>query len=464
MANEEVIGDGDGSPSWRRHALLCALAGALGWGTLGWIREGHEAMAAGVVLGLAVLSLVGGCVPLRRTTRGAALMALALGFGATLSMEGTLELAFGPEHVGNADALLWGATGIFIKGGLWLAMAGALLGLGLSGRSRADIVIPLLLVIPLWHLGVWLLNHPFDPENGVLPPVYLSAGGYWSSDIGAIQETWGGMLLALAGVLLHSSLRRNALVPLMTLYGFLAGGFGGILGQISSLLRAWYPDLFVTGHLEGQPIGTLLDSLDWAGWGSLSTGAVIGLILGAGIWCNRGRLVREEQGGGLSPGWEWFLFLAYAALILQRELLDLSWLDRFSRHGIHMGLLPAIGLALGRVWGLLFLLPGVVLQSSLKILTGLPPQERILETWLLVLGLPLILSLGIALFLSRRGEGAALALVTSAAIGLYFSDLSRSGGMSGVLLFQCLALAGIGLTVCLHRGQHEPPASSPIRG
>ena len=220
-------------------------------------------MAFGAVAGLAVLCLVGSRYPIRSVARAAGLMAVSMTFGAGLSMKGSLDLIHGSGAGGSGDALVWGMAGLFLKAGLWMAMAGAFLGAGL-GRRRCgpwDVLLPYLAVLPLWHLGIAWLNRPFDPAAREFPAIYFSARTVPEGEI--LPESWGGMLLALAGAILCCAFRRNALPAILALYGFLAGGFGAVLGQAVPALLARNPGLFRTGPMEGQPLGVLLDSQDW---------------------------------------------------------------------------------------------------------------------------------------------------------------------------------------------------------
>ncbi len=458
MAEAAEAGGGErGGPSRSRaiprcHAIVCLLAGALAWGTSGWSRGAPEAMAFGAVAGLAVLCLVGSRYPIRSVARAAGLMAVSMTFGAGLSMKGSLDLIHGSGAGGSGDALVWGMAGLFLKAGLWMAMAGAFLGAGL-GRRRCgpwDVLLPYLAVLPLWHLGIAWLNRPFDPAAREFPAIYFSARTVPEGEI--LPESWGGMLLALAGAILCCAFRRNALPAILALYGFLAGGFGAVLGQAVPALLARNPGLFRTGPMEGQPLGVLLDSQDWAQWGSLATGAAIVLILGAGIWCNQGRLFRKQgrEPRELPARWELLLWIPLAAWMALPLVQDAPpWLENLLEQPLLMAAVPLAGLALGRTWGLWWILPVALLHLGLARLPLGGGEDLRAGLW--TLGVPLALAAlaALALSLRRSPGGAGAPLLLWAASLACFAGHPWSGEVPGTVLFQCLAFPGIVLALCL---------------
>ncbi|MBT5705568.1 MAG: hypothetical protein HOI66_04535, partial [Verrucomicrobia bacterium] len=171
--NPDSLTDQVPTPSLFLVVLLSAMAGGMGWGIRG--QYGHEtgAMIAGALVGLVLAFFFCPRVSSLFTARAVALMTVAIGFGGSMTYGQTVGLTHDAPLIGNTDALTWGMVGLFIKGGLWIAFAGAFLGIGLSrvDYKPTEIASLLVLMVFLLFLGVSLINHPFDPAEKILPNV-----------------------------------------------------------------------------------------------------------------------------------------------------------------------------------------------------------------------------------------------------------------------------------------------------
>ena len=206
----------------------------------------------------------------------------------------TVGLTHDAPLVGNAAACAWGFLGLFLKGGLWIGFAGAFLGLGFGAKRYrpSEMTLVMLALLGLFFLGVWLINSPFDPAHRVLPPIYFSDDWRWQpgAELKPRPEIWGGMLLALAGLVAYVQLaRRDGFARNMALVGFLAGGLGFSLGQSVQALHAWHPEVFKSLLGEG-----LYPHVNWWNMMEISFGAIFGGVLALGLWLNRRGIALAE--------------------------------------------------------------------------------------------------------------------------------------------------------------------------
>ena len=375
-------------PSLLLVVLLSALAGGMGWGIRG--QYGHEtgAMIAGALVGLVLTFFFCPRVSSLFTARAVALMTVAIGFGGSMTYGQTVGLTHDAPLIGNTDALTWGLVGLFIKGGIWIAFAGAFLGIGLSRVHYKPTEIGTLLIIMIFllFLGQGVINQPFDPANKILPNVYFSDHWFWEPDaeLNPRGERWGGLFLALVGVILYVSLiKRDRLAQILTLFGFLAGGFGFSMGQSVQAYHAWHPEFFETGVFARETVAQIVSNFNW--WNMMETtfGAVFGAILAWGLWLNHGliKTEHEEENVEMTPGNEWLLVLVHVAALITWNFLSYPALDQFADHAITMGLLPIFGIVAGRYWPYLVTLPIVMLPIAGKTIRHLVydnPQTELL--------------------------------------------------------------------------------------
>ncbi len=360
-------------PSLFLVVVLSSMAGGMGWGIRG--QYGHEtgAMIAGALVGLVLTFFFCPRVNSLFTARAVALMTIAIGFGGSMTYGQTVGLTHDAPLIGNSDALTWGLVGLFIKGGIWIAFAGAFLGIGLSRVSYkpTEMGALLLIMVFLLFLGLRVINQPFDPANKILPNVYFSDHWFWEPDaeLKPRGERWGGLFLALVGVIFYVSLiKRDKLAQVLTLFGFLAGGFGFSLGQSLQAYHAWHPEVFTSGFFAKQPVAEIISNFNW--WNMMETtfGAIFGAILAFGLWLNRGliRTEPEENGVEMTASNEWLLVLVHVSALLTWNFLSYPALDQFADHAITMGLLPIFGVVAGRYWPFLLTLPIVILPIAGK--------------------------------------------------------------------------------------------------
>ena len=206
-------------PVWQA-VLFPALAGAMGWGIRG--QYGHEtgAMIAGVLIGLTLLLLFGRGAKVEEGARAAALGAVALGIGGSMTYGQTIGLTQDRVLVGNWEAWRWGMLGLAIKGAIWSGFAGLFFGLGF-GRSRVGwrdvlgllaavetgfevLVPPLLVVLLLLALGC------LDAFSGFIAAATfgiacLVGGGITTGD--DVRGLLGLWVLAFAAPLASSAAR-----------------------------------------------------------------------------------------------------------------------------------------------------------------------------------------------------------------------------------------------------------------
>lgn len=415
-------------PLWQS-LLFPALAGGLAWGIRG--QYGHEtgAMIAGLLVGLVLTLLYCPAAPSLCALRAVAWCTVAMGIGGSETYGQTIGLTQDAPLIGNSAAYAWGMLGLAIKGGLWIGFAGAFLGMGLgSVRYRCwEIGLLLLGMIGLSLVGVWLLNQPYDPANKVLPALYFSADWRWLPDavLKPRREAWGGMVLALAGLLVWTGVvRRDGLAWRMGFWGLLGGALGFPGGQSLQAFHAWHPELFRTG------VWTWLDPvMNWWNWMETSFGAIMGATLGLGLWCHRGRIaaLTEAPAPTLSQVVELVLVIAHVALLACAEFTDLALPSKLYESGLVLSLIPLVGIAGGRWWPALAVLPITAIPIAGKTVRQLVyknPTIAPLPGWLIYFVFPVILTTLAAIWLARRpkdvpaGSGLRLSLLLTT--WLYF--------------------------------------------
>lgn len=379
--------------------LFSALAGGMAWGIRG--QYGHEtgAMIAGLLVSLVLTLLL--CPQIRSlaAARAVGLCTLAMGFGGSMTYGQTVGLTHDPELVGNYGALAWGMLGLALKGGIWIGFAGIFLGMGLSGvRYRAwEMLLLMLSMLALSYVGVFLFNEPFDPAHKTLPLIYFSDDWYWEpgSDLKPRREVWGGLITALAGSIAYVFFtRRDTLAVSMACWGFLGGAMGFPLGQSLQSFHAWHREFFRMGAWRS------IDSvINW--WNLMETtfGAVMGAILGLGLWLNRRHIFgqvkpvsSEDVATSMPPAVEWLLVVIHVGLLLCAEFSVYPALRGVYGFGLVMGLIPAVAVASGRWWPYLMMLPIIAIPIMGKTLRNLAYEEKIIpieQGWWMYVAVPL---------------------------------------------------------------------------
>lgn len=399
--------------------LLAAMAAGMGWGIRG--QYGHEtgAMMAGLLFSLVIVFLYGSGLTSLTGARAAALCALGISIGGSMTYAQTVGLTKDPPLIGNWEALRWGMLGLFIKGGIWIGYGGVLLGMGLSGiRYRPlEIILLLLAMLIVFFFGVWLLNSPYDPENRILPRIYFSDHFYFEpEDAQPRRECWGGLLLALATLIGYARIARGDRLALrLGIWAILAGGIGFTSGQSIQSYHAWNPETFAEGGLfAGLP-----QNINWWNFMETGFGAAWGAILAVGVGLNRHLIESPDEPDivEITPAAEWLLLLVHVAsivahefheiVIFQRELV-IQRLDFFMGNAITMVLIPVTCVLAGRYWPYLMTLPVIAVPICGKTVRELcynanPPEIPLLYGVSAYIVLPLVLMTLLAVLLARRG-------------------------------------------------------------
>ncbi|MEX2172155.1 MAG: hypothetical protein WD851_22735 [Pirellulales bacterium] len=399
----------DDYPSLWLTLLLTAAAGGMGWGIRG--QYGHEtgAMIAGLLVALVI-----GLLFCRRQSslfaaRLAALTAVGISFGGSMTYGQTVGLTHDPQFNGNWDALRWGMLGLFIIGSIWVGFAGVLMGMSLGGKRYRPLEILLLFIflIGLYFLGVYLLNEPFDPAARQLPRIYFSGDWYWqpeNAELRPRREVWGGLLLALTGLWLYVSVwKRDKVAGNIGLIAALFGGIGFPLGQSVQAYHSWN----VASFREGW-FASIEPYMNW--WNTMETifGAVLGLGLGLGVWLHRKQLpqtfVDEVE---IEPVAEGVLLAGHVAVIAAWNFISFGLLDHVADQSLTMGLLPLALIVGGRYSPYLIALPVVALPicgKTLREMSYNTQEITPLYGWIFLFALPMSAMMIAAMVLAWRGR------------------------------------------------------------
>ncbi len=362
--------------------ILTAMAGAMGWGIRG--QYGHEtgAMIAGLLVGSVLVMLFCPTFNTLQSARAIAWVTIGISFGGCMTYGQTVGLTHDQPLVGNTEALRWGLMGLFIKGGIWIGFAGVILGMALGGHRYTSGELGLMFsgMIFLMFLGIYLLNEPFQPDEGLLPRVYFSDHWHWEPDteLKPRREKWGGLLLALAGLWAYAGIiKRDALALRMGIWGVIGGGLGFSLGQCLQAFHAWHPEWFADGYL--MKIDRVIN---W--WNMMETtfGAIFGLLLGLGLWLNR-HLIKaptpEPEVTEIKSSFEWGLLGIYVLALSSWSFISFTALDHFADLAITMGLLPLIAVTAGRFWPFWMCLPITLLPIAGKSVRYLVYDSKIMD-------------------------------------------------------------------------------------
>jgi hypothetical protein len=381
----------------------------MGWGIRG--QYGHEtgAMMAGVLVGLVLVHLFCRNATSLAAARAVALCALGVSIGGSETYGQTVGLTHDAELIGNWAALRWGLLGLALKGGIWIAFAGAFFGMGLSGKEYRPRQLAVLLAIMLagYFLGVYLLNTPFDPAAQQLPRIYFSDDWHWEpgAALEPRPERWGGLLVALLGLAGYLSLVHNdRLAVRLAAWGFFGGAVGFAGGQCLQAWHAWNADEFRQGWFA-----TLDPHINWWNFMETSFGLIWGAMLALGLWLHR-RLIDVEQ---VEPTvlvrqpLEWFMVAIHVALLTAWNFAAIPLVDLFADNAITMIAIPLVMVMAGRLWPYLVTLPIVALPIAGKTLRELSFYEKVVPAGVgitIYLIVPLVVTTVAALALARRAN------------------------------------------------------------
>jgi len=390
-------------PLWQP-MLLAAMAGGLAWGIRG--QYGHEtgAMLAGLLMGFVLVLLFCRQANSLAAARAVALCTVAIGFGGSETYAQSVGLTHDAQFRGSMPALVWGMLGLSIKGAVWVGFGGAFLGMGLGGiryRSR-EMLLVMIGLLALHFAGVALLNRPFDPANRVLPPIYFSHDWYWLTDpdfeLKPRPEMWGGLVLALAGLLAYvRGVRGDRLALRMGLWSILGGAIGFPLSQVMQAWHAWQPEVFASGFAS---------KINWWNFMETTFGACMGAALGLGLWLNR-RLISlpaTEPPATLPVVIELLLLMLHVTLLVSAEFVSdkFAW---FNQYGYILGTIPIVAIVGGRWWPYLTVFFVTAIPIAGKTLRNLGVEEHVVSIPLgaaLYVALPLLLALGMTVYFSRH--------------------------------------------------------------
>ena len=388
--------------------LVTSLAGGMGWGIRG--QYGHEtgAMVPGVLVGLSLVFFFCPRATSLGAARAVALTAIAFSFGGSMTYGQTVGLTHDAPLIGNWEALRWGLTGLFIKGGIWIGFAGAFVGIGLGGvRYRSlEMAVLLFTLLALYFMGVLVLNQPYDPANRELPAIYFSDHWRWEAgDLKPRREIWGGLLFALLGLFVYvGGIKRDRLARNMTLFGFIFGGLGFSLGQCVQALHAWNPELYRDGI-----IGAIDPYMNWWNMMEITFGLVLGFGLALGVWLNRHLIAVDDLHDEieLSPAVEWLLGGIHAVAIAVWSFMSFRLFDAIADRALTMGMVPIIAIVGGRYWPYLLSLPLLALPIAGKTLRQLSYETTLVSPavgWIFLVVVPLAITLIAALSFVWAGQ------------------------------------------------------------
>jgi hypothetical protein len=389
--------------------LSAAAAGGMGWGIRG--QYGHEtgAMIAGVLVGLVVVHLFCPRATSLSAARAVAFCALGISLGGSMTYGETIGLTQNAPLIGNWEALRWGLLGLSLKGGIWIAFAGAMLGMALGERTYrpwelAGLLVGMLICL---FLGLYLLNMPFDPANRILPKIYFSSDWYWEpgADLEPRRERWGGLLLALIALIAYvGGVRKDRLAVRLAAWGFLGGAIGFPGGQCLQACHAWNAESFRQGWFAA-----IEPHINWWNVMEITFGTTLGAILALGLWLNRHLIAVEEKVEQVvfSEPVEWLLVVVHLVAVLAWNFGEYWFVDIVADHALTMIFIPLVAVAGGRLWPYLVTLPIVALPIASKTVRQLCCDEAGLSPltgYGIYLFLPMAVTIAVAILLARQSE------------------------------------------------------------
>lgn len=414
-----------------RSMLLTAMAGGLGWGIRG--QYGHEtgAIMAGCLTSLTLVVLFAPGLSSLATARAAAMMTAAIGIGGSMTYGQTVGLTHDRELVGNLEALRWGMLGLLIKGGIWISFGAVFLGMGLGGKRYKPIEMLVIfgVMIGLMFMGIEQINRPFDIASKTLPRIYFSDSWYFEPDNASLKprpEIWGGMLMALAGLVFYVRvIRRDKLAGRMAIVGYIAGGVGFAGGQCVQSFHAWHPEVFTDGALS--MFREYFAYFNWWNMMETSFGMIFGSILALGLWANRHLIAEDDalEQVSIRPEWEVMMAVVHMTLLISAEFVVLPpslWMiSSYIQFGLIMAVIPIVGIVGGRFWPYLMLLPVTAVPICGKSLRQMNAEQHFSVPgigWLFLVMIPVGITICVAAWListsfqrCRGGRLCALALL-----------------------------------------------------
>lgn len=378
--------------------LLGALAGGMGWGIRG--QYGHEtgAMMAGLLVSSVAAVLFGGQASGLGTLRAIAWGTLGIGIGGSMTYGQIIGWTQNHQNIGDWNAWAWGMQGLAVTGAIWIGFGGAFLGMGLGGKkyTATEMLVLLGCLLGLYHLGVWLLNQPFDPKNQQLPWLYFS------NRLDKPRfECWGGLGLALTGLLVYLAGKNDTLGWRLGWFGVLGGALGFPGGQSWQSWHAWNREWIATTWF-----GPWAKLINWWNLMEITFGMVMGATLLLGLWWNRARIHPADLDCELSQAKAtdgWFLF-AHLTLLSLAEFLEVPLLNTWYGLGLVMVVLPLVASVESCRWSGWVVGPVVVLPIAGKTLRYMVERHGELSAMdgLVYLVAPLVVAFCFAWRLNRK--------------------------------------------------------------
>ncbi|HEV2473488.1 MAG TPA: hypothetical protein VGS41_12520, partial [Chthonomonadales bacterium] len=225
---------------------LPAVAMSLGWGLRGQFGGPRGAMVPGALIALALVLCSRRKMTAGRVWLAAAAGALGFGIGGEETYMQTVALTSTSGHV------LWGYTGLFLKGAEWGGIGGLFLGVALEPE------------LPTLRQALYAFNLALIAALPTYALINRSRFIYFSS---GKQEGWAGLTtfyLVLLALAQHAALRRTAR---LSVYGAVGCGAGFVLGVAAYNLGVRF-----------APSAALL--MDWWKVAESGFGLVGGAVLG----------------------------------------------------------------------------------------------------------------------------------------------------------------------------------------
>ena len=213
---------------------LSTVAVSYGWGMRGTNIGGETgAMLPGALMGLCIAVFSGSGFLLEHFYLLSAAGALGMYFGGSMSYGETVGL-ISNENPGGKLAREY--VGLFVKGGIWFGLFGAVVGMFLSflaGYYDLKAVLLLFGIMPLAALcGSRLFDRPYDEEKGIHPKIYFSH---------TRPEGMGVLFGILVEFAVFMAIYGDSVALWLTLGSTLSGGIGWVIAQWMQI-RAKYPN------------------------------------------------------------------------------------------------------------------------------------------------------------------------------------------------------------------------------
>ncbi|MBQ3537409.1 MAG: hypothetical protein IJA39_02420 [Clostridia bacterium] len=236
--------------------LFAAFAVSYGWGIRGFIIGGEKgAILPGALMGIAVAFFSGGDKAQEMWMFFAAAGALSMFYGGTETYAQTMSFLLSRDKEGPYyNQLKKGVIGIFLKGALWFSIPGLVLAMlpsALSGKYKVwEIVLVFALFPVVSVIGTKIFNSPYDKENKKFPKLYFSLDR---------REEWGSNVLIILVLTVFSLVKGDFFAVGAGLTGFIAGGFGFLIGLVFYDIERrhgnrFFGKLWKNGFIDGWKI------------------------------------------------------------------------------------------------------------------------------------------------------------------------------------------------------------------